>query len=117
MLNERSEYFTVEELLSLDLFRHLKPSTLSQWRHKKTGPRFVSIGRKVFYERVEVDRWIEQKKREANGPMTESTPVLPPSTLQALAGKRPPRLGGHITKAERREGITTLSERAKRKSW
>lgn len=32
--------------------------TLQLWRHKKTGPPFVKLGRLVRYRMAEVDGWV-----------------------------------------------------------
>ena len=37
----------------------LKVKTLQEWRQLKRGPRFVKLGRRVFYPRGEIERFIE----------------------------------------------------------
>ena len=43
--------------------KHQIPGTTDQsWaamRHKGTGPRYVKLGRKVYYRRVDVQAWID----------------------------------------------------------
>jgi helix-turn-helix protein len=36
----------------------LKIKTLQQWRQLRRGPRFVRLGRRIFYPRSELDRFI-----------------------------------------------------------
>ena len=36
-------------------------ATLANWRTKGTGPRFIKVGRLVFYDRAELDRWMAER--------------------------------------------------------
>ena len=38
-------------------------SSLSQWRHRKVGPAYVRVGRRILYRRTEVDRWLRQQEQ------------------------------------------------------
>jgi predicted DNA-binding transcriptional regulator AlpA len=38
--------------------------TLGQWRYKRIGPKFVSIGRHVRYRRADVDAWLAGQTTE-----------------------------------------------------
>ncbi|MFN7148956.1 MAG: helix-turn-helix transcriptional regulator [Microthrixaceae bacterium] len=38
--------------------------TLESWRHRRTGPAYVRVGRHVRYQRSDVDAWID-KNRDA----------------------------------------------------
>lgn len=40
--------------------------TLRRWRGIGTGPRYAKIGRHIRYRKAELDRWIEQREREAD---------------------------------------------------
>lgn len=40
--------------------------TLSNWRVKGEGPRFIKIGRKVLYPVVELDAYEKEQLRRAN---------------------------------------------------
>lgn len=43
-------------------------NTQRYWRYKGTGPRSFRAGRRVLYERAEIDRWInEQSARQPGG--------------------------------------------------
>ncbi len=35
--------------------------TLDNWRSKGIGPRFIKIGRLVFYDTAELDRWLAER--------------------------------------------------------
>lgn len=37
------------------------PRTLEDWRTKGIGPKFVKLGRKVFYRPEDLDAWIEER--------------------------------------------------------
>lgn len=37
--------------------------TLAKWRHYGEGPHFVKIGSRVFYDRVDLDRFIDTHRR------------------------------------------------------
>ena len=36
------------------------PSTLYHWRYQNRGPRAARIGRKVLYQRADVEAWLEE---------------------------------------------------------
>lgn len=36
------------------------PATLQWWRWKKTGPRYLKIGRRVYYRTSDLDAFIER---------------------------------------------------------
>jgi predicted DNA-binding transcriptional regulator AlpA len=41
--------------------------TLYDWRHRNVGPKSVRLGRRVFYRRSEIERWIcEQERLESD---------------------------------------------------
>jgi excisionase family DNA binding protein len=39
--------------------------TMRQWRYKGTGPTYAKVGRHVRYRRAALDRWLEEREREA----------------------------------------------------
>lgn len=39
--------------------------TLRRWRSLGIGPMFVKAGRHVRYRKVSLDRWLEEREREA----------------------------------------------------
>jgi hypothetical protein len=92
--DELGEYLTVEQLLELPTFRHLKPATLTRWRCQGLGPGFISIGRKPFYRREEIARWLrENEVNHERLRTTQAEPAAPP-----VAGPRD-RTFGHKTKS------------------
>lgn len=40
-------------------------ATLKRWRHTRTGPLAMSLGRKVRYRRGDVEDYIERRRRAA----------------------------------------------------
>jgi predicted DNA-binding transcriptional regulator AlpA len=36
-------------------------ATLYGWRHRGIGPRSVRLGRRVYYRRQDIERWIEEE--------------------------------------------------------
>ncbi|TXI76866.1 MAG: DNA-binding protein [Flavobacteriales bacterium] len=38
--------------------------TLHRWRNSGKGPPYVEMGRKVYYRRADLDRWIEEQQRQ-----------------------------------------------------
>lgn len=51
---------------SQELADHLRMSsnTLSGWRYRGIGPRFVKVGKKVLYRPADVDAWLEEQTRQ-----------------------------------------------------
>lgn len=37
--------------------------TLQRMRSEGTGPRFVYVGRRIFYDRADIAEWVEQHKK------------------------------------------------------
>ncbi len=54
----------VQPLLRLQL------KTLQQWRALKKGPRFTRLGRRVFYRRSDVERFIRENTVDTEGAMS-----------------------------------------------
>jgi hypothetical protein len=44
----------------------IKIKTLQQWRQLKRRPRFVRVGRRVFYRRAEIERYITNNTVETD---------------------------------------------------
>lgn len=38
--------------------------TLHRWRNSGKGPPYVEMGRKVYYRRTDLDRWVEEQQRQ-----------------------------------------------------
>ena len=38
----------------------IAPSTLTAWRYRRTGPRFVRLPRRIRYRGQDVNRWLAQ---------------------------------------------------------
>lgn len=43
---------------------HVTRASLATWRSKGRGPRYVKIGRAVFYRRSAIDTWLKAQERE-----------------------------------------------------
>jgi Helix-turn-helix domain len=37
--------------------------TLAKWRHFGTGPAFVRIGSRIYYDQTDLDRFIDERRR------------------------------------------------------
>lgn len=94
------EWLTVEQLRELPVFQHLSPSTLASWRSAGRGPRFIVIGRKPFYRRAEVERWLREEEERRQ---RRSSQVVPADRFPAVPIRRQHQLGRHKTRAEKRE--------------
>ena len=42
-------------------FLHLAPSTLNKWRVHGGGPEFVKLGRRIFYQLLVLEKFVEAK--------------------------------------------------------
>jgi len=49
----------------------LSPSTLNRMRVTGEGPRYAKAGRRVLYERVDLEAWINARKRTFTGEQVE----------------------------------------------
>ncbi|AXN45606.1 Helix-turn-helix domain protein [Mycobacterium marinum] len=54
-----SERLTLKETSE---FLHVPVNTLRWWRTCDEGPRSYSLGRKVFYDQSDLERWVESQK-------------------------------------------------------
>jgi excisionase family DNA binding protein len=50
------EYMTTEEVAEL---LRTSPESVRFWRHSRTGPRSFKVGRRVLYDRRDVEAFIE----------------------------------------------------------
>ena len=37
--------------------------TIERWRTNGTGPKFIKVGRRVFYRESAIERWLDQQTR------------------------------------------------------
>lgn len=56
------ELMTTAEVAAL--FR-VKDATVRYWRHMGYGPRWAKVGKRVLYNRTDVDKWWEVQRRLA----------------------------------------------------
>jgi excisionase family DNA binding protein len=59
-----SVLFTAEEAAA---FLRTKIRTIERWRHAGGGPPFVKVGRRVCYQRADLETWLAQQRREHTG--------------------------------------------------
>jgi predicted DNA-binding transcriptional regulator AlpA len=43
---------------------HVEPQTLAAWRHRGEGPRYVKIGKLVFYRPSDIREWLATRVTE-----------------------------------------------------
>lgn len=106
MIDPSCDYLTVKQVLDLPTFRHLKPATLAKWRQSGRGPRFIRVGRKPFYSRTAIDAWLLEQERNTPASQSVVSAVSPPEVSAGSARRSYHRLGGHVTRAERRDQAT-----------
>ena len=39
-------------------------ATVKTWRARRRGPAWIKIGRKIFYARADIDRWLASLRRD-----------------------------------------------------
>ncbi len=39
-------------------------ATLHRWRGAGRGPAFIEMGRKIYYRPADIERWIEEQRRQ-----------------------------------------------------
>lgn len=54
----REELLTTAEAAAL---LRQSPNTLKYWRHMKQGPPYATIGRRIVYRRIDLDKYIDQQ--------------------------------------------------------
>lgn len=59
MTNDNAELLTIAETAAL---LRAPIATLRWWRHNGIGPHSFKIGRRVCYQRADVQAWIEQQR-------------------------------------------------------
>jgi excisionase family DNA binding protein len=55
-----SDYMTTAEIAEL---LRTSPETVRFWRHVGKGPRSFKLGRRVLYDRTDVERWIADARK------------------------------------------------------
>ena len=46
-------------------YLNVAEATLTQWRYKRVGPPFVSVGRHVRYRWSDVEQWLDTQQKAA----------------------------------------------------
>jgi len=61
--NDNDPLFT-QTVLSRDVLQgKVAEATLEKWRHLGRGPRFIKVGKAVFYRQSAIDHWLKQQTR------------------------------------------------------
>src|SRR6266478_2784794 len=77
----------------------LSPATLADWRTQGRGPAYLKTGRRVWYPKMHVEKWMQNQVRETNDDTQESRRHLALSFQTGRQGvQRNNRLGRHKTK-------------------
>ncbi len=84
-----SEFLVTRELAEL---LRTAESTVRYWRHTRTGPPSIKVGRRVLYRREAVLTWLVDRER-ADGGASESPPAVG-ATPVAFPRRPPSTLGG-----------------------
>src|SRR5579859_7579304 len=94
----------MDSLLSPEELAHnlgLSPATLADWRSQRKGPAYLKAGRRIWYPKVYVERWMQSQIRETNNVAEESKREMELPIQAGLQGiQRYNRLGRHKTKHE-----------------
>src|SRR6516225_10246539 len=100
-----------------DLARDLRLSiaTLADWRSQRRGPAYLKVGRKIWYPRIWVEKWLQSRLKET--PDASEKPkrnLALPIQTRRQAVCRNNRLGRHTTKHERgaRPGVQASASAA-----
>jgi excisionase family DNA binding protein len=83
----------------------LSPDTLADWRSQRRGPAYLSVGRKIWYPKDRVDKWLETKLKETkeDGITETERHVALPVQTRRQGIQRNHKLGRHRTKRDRSE--------------
>jgi len=80
--------------------------TLANWRVERTGPAYIRIGGLIRYDGVDLEEWLESRKRKTDDANQIEKRELVLSLLarpKRVHGKH--RLGRHRTQQDRRDEI------------
>ncbi len=72
-----SRLINLDRLIAEKFDGHLSPGTLRNWCSEGRFP-FVRIGNRVLFDEDEVDRWIEERRRESAALRSERRARLVP---------------------------------------
>lgn len=71
-MRKPTELLTTEEAAK---YLRLSPRTLERYRVTGEGPRFLKVGRLVFYRQSDLDEWLKNKSRgSTSDPGPDSDP-------------------------------------------
>ena len=68
----------MRELLDSDgaaTYLHLARQTLAKMRVTGTGPPYYKVGRRVLYDRTELDGWLDTRRRRSTFDVGPEAPV------------------------------------------
>jgi excisionase family DNA binding protein len=55
---QTAEFFSTEGLAR---YLGVPTATVRQWRHKRTGPRGIRVGKYIRYRRADVEQWLNRQ--------------------------------------------------------
>src|SRR6516162_7190980 len=105
-----------------DLARDLRLSiaTLADWRSQRRGPAYLKVGRKIWYPRIWVEKWLQSRLKETTDVTAEPKRDLAlPIRARRQRVRTNNRLGRHATKHERctRPGVPASAGAAGRAKY
>jgi hypothetical protein len=81
---------------------HKQRRTLEDWRYRGFGPRYVMVGRSVFYAPDDLAAWLESRKVSSTAEATMKGQVRRPRERPAVEGATPIAAAPSIPPARRR---------------
>jgi hypothetical protein len=65
MMNEQPHSYSIHSLMTGKTLAErlcVTEGTLAKWRLYGTGPRFFRVGRRIAYDPVDVDAWLNERR-------------------------------------------------------
>jgi hypothetical protein len=93
--NDNDPLFTQDEFRTTYLHGEVAKNTLEKWRCTGQGPRFVRVGRRIFYRRSDIEAWLTSRTVAHT---QESMPSPVPPTLRRLT-----RTGSRLPDRQKRK--------------
>ncbi|MFK5688738.1 helix-turn-helix transcriptional regulator [Ornithinimicrobium sp. LYQ92] len=60
-MTDTSPNLDLLNLKEASAYTRVPEATLRLWRHRGTGPRSFRLGRRVMYQRAELDAWVQDQ--------------------------------------------------------
>ena len=117
--------FARDELMSPEEFGRefgVSVRTLGDWRSQKRGPRYLKVGRNIFYPKKYVDRWLKAQTQGERNVVKKTKRKMALQVQTQRSGIRTVhKFGRHRTQSEKRaedrvQGPRAIDERPPTKS-